>query len=248
MNVLENKLITSVAYLQDGIGLCDGQEWTVRNCIIDLSECDLDKIDEATGITWGSSATFENCIFEGAGKLVLCGSGDKDKAEVENNKTVLFKDCIFRNFGRRGPEVQCGMKVTLQNCLIQNWCHAERFTVRGFAAWAHGKGSSIYAESCIFIQDEGYTGNYWKDKIGHIGQAFNDSGICGLFSMEAWRAGKKRGLVGTAGGSVKAINCYTNPSWIVLQNHNFSMKESEAIKRMEAHRTREMQLRKTFGV
>lgn len=62
----------------------------------------------------------DECVFTGAGKLVLCGSGDIDKRAVEAGKSVCFRDCVFADFGRRGPEAQAGMRVGLENCSIIN--------------------------------------------------------------------------------------------------------------------------------
>ena len=95
-----------------GVGISDGEDWLVEDCIIDLSACPLDQLDEAVGVTWGSSAIFRRCVIRSAGKLVLCGSGDAAKAAVERGKVVIFEDCILENFGRRGPEAQSGMRVT----------------------------------------------------------------------------------------------------------------------------------------
>lgn len=104
-----------------GLGISDGQSWLVEDSIIDLSACPLERLDEAAGITWGSRAIFRRCVIRGAGKLILCGSGDADKLAVERGKVVLFEDCILEDFGRRGPEVQSGMRVILRDCLIRNW-------------------------------------------------------------------------------------------------------------------------------
>ena len=87
------------------------------------------------GVVWGSSAVFRRCVIRGAGKLVLCGSGDTDKLNVERGKTVIFEDCILEDFGRRGPEAQSGMRVMLRGCLIRNWGAPDRFDVRSFASW-----------------------------------------------------------------------------------------------------------------
>ena len=100
-----------------GLDMSNGQDWLVEDCLIDLSACPLDQLDEAVGVVWGSSAVFRRCVIRGAGKLVLCGSGDTDKLNVERGKTVIFEDCILEDFGRRGPEAQSGMRVMLRGCL-----------------------------------------------------------------------------------------------------------------------------------
>lgn len=228
---MKNQLITQPGLQGDGVTFWDGMPHVLSDSVIDLSGCDLDDIDEALGITYGSSAVITNCVLRGAGKLVLCGCGDKDQAEIERGKTVVFRNCIFEDFGRRGPEVQDGMKVFLENCLIRNWGAPERFTVRSFGAWAHGEGSSIIANNCIFWQDFGRFGQHWfKDLIGHIGQAFNDRKLAGLFSKDAWRPGNCRGLIASDGGYVEANNCYANYDWIVIENLNSEMHESDALR------------------
>ena len=86
-----------------GLDMSDGQSWLVEDSIIDLSACPLERLDEAAGITWGSRALFRRCVIRGAGKLLLCGSGDADKLAVERGNTVIFEDCIIEDFGRRSP-------------------------------------------------------------------------------------------------------------------------------------------------
>ena len=49
-----------------GLDMSNGQDWLVEDCIIDLSAYPLGQMDEAVGITWGSSATFRRCIIRGA--------------------------------------------------------------------------------------------------------------------------------------------------------------------------------------
>ena len=134
-----------------GLDMSNGQDWLVEDCLIDLSACPLTRLDEAIGVTWGSSAVFRRCIIRGAGKLVLCGSGDAAKAAMERGKVAIFEDCILEDFGRRGPEAQSGMRVMLRGCLIRNWGALERFDVRSFAAWAH-HGGDIEAVDCVFDQ------------------------------------------------------------------------------------------------
>ena len=82
---IANKRITKVGQLggkytsDDGLGIYGGGEYLVHDCIIDLSEYDVDDVDEVVAVTWGSSATFRRCLIRGSGKLFLCGSGDNDK-------------------------------------------------------------------------------------------------------------------------------------------------------------------------
>ena len=115
MRELKRQIITAPGAGGHGLDMSDGQPWLVEDCLIDLSACPLNQLDEAVGVTWGSSAVFRRCVIRGAGKLVLCGSGDTDKWNVERGKTIIFEDCILEDFGRRGPEAQSGMRVIYQN-------------------------------------------------------------------------------------------------------------------------------------
>lgn len=223
--IIENKYITQKNEHGDGITLCDGKFHEVKNVIVDFSSYPPDEVDEAIGITWGSSAYVKDCIFRNCGKLVLCGSGDEDKKEVEFGKKVTFENCIFENFGRRGPEVQSGMSVILKNCLIQNWGYTAEFTVRSFAGWAHGENSYIYAENCMFVSyDSRNLKQVITDRINHLGQAYNDEGIKGLFSKYAWTSGIKKALTATDGGMVTSDNCYVYPENLVIENGTKTQK------------------------
>ena len=223
-----------------GLDMSNGRDWLVEDCIIDLSACPLELLDEAVGVTWGSRAIFRRCVIRGAGKLILCGSGDAAKAAVERGKVVIFEDCILENFGRRGPEVQSGMRAILRDCLIRNWGEPGRFDVRAFAAWAH-HGGRIEAESCVFDQPRFWRG--WRimvrDWLAHIGQSWNDEGLRGLLRPANWLPGVCRGLVATAGGRVQTRHCYATPWWIRLEERRGDMSRKDAaemVRRLEAMR------------
>ena len=232
-----------------GLDMSDGQSWLVEDSIIDLSACPLERLDEAAGITWGSRALFRRCVIRGAGKLLLCGSGDADKLAVERGNTVIFEDCIIEDFGRRGPEAQSCMRVILRRCLIRNW--GERFDVRSFAAWAH-HGGRIEAYACVSDQSRFWRG--WRlmarDWLAHLGQAWNDEGPRGLLRLANWLPGVCRGLTATAGGHVRAENCRATRWWIRLEGHHgprMSREDAAAlVKRLEAMRRErgDMALRK----
>jgi len=240
MPSISHKRITSPSQEGDGLHFADGQHYDVSDCIIDFSGVPLDKQDEAAAITWGSSATFRRCVIRGAGKLVLCGSGDEDKVGIEIDKRVSFYDCIFEDFGRRGPEVQSGMQVSLHNCLIRNWGDPDRFTTRNFGAWAH-KGGRIDAYGCIYWQDNFWRpiGQFWADLIDHIGQAWNDEGIRGLFRLSTYIPGVCKGLLATDGGEAYAWQCYRNHWWIALPwRHTTAMMDKIDAKCMIAYLNR----------
>lgn len=223
-----------------GLGISDGQSWLVEDSIIDLSACPLERLDEAAGITWGSCAIFRRCVIRGAGKLILCGSGDADKLAVEHGKVVIFEDCLFENFGRRGPEVQSCMWIILRRCLIRNWGEPRRCDVRAFAGWAH-HGGRIEAEICVFDQPRFWRG--WRVMVGdwlaHLGQAWNDEGLRGVLRPAAWLPGVCRGLVATAGGHVRAKDCRATRWWIRLEERHGDMSQEDAaemVRRLEAMR------------
>lgn len=236
MSIIENKYINyciknADGSYTDGLSLCDNMQYTIRNCVIDLSKVSLNEMDEAIGITWGASATIENCVIRGAGKLILCGCGDEDKIPIEKDKSVVFKNCILENFSRRGPEVQNGMKVKMYRCLIQNWGDSDRFSVRSFAGWAHGEDSEIYAEDCLFKQKSFYHFYLFDDLVAHIGQAVNDSGLIkGIFSKSAWQPGICKGLVSSCGGKVTANHCWKNKWWIDIENNINPLNDVGAIR------------------
>ena len=216
-----------------GLDMNNGQDRLVEDCVIDLSACSLDQLDEAVGVTWGSSAIFRRCVIRGAGKLVLCGSGDVEAVPKESGRTVIFEDCILEDFGRRGPEAQSGMRVMLRGCLIRNWGAPDRFDVRSCGAWAH-HGGSIEAVGCVFDQPRFWHG--WhimvRDWLAHIGQSWNDEGLRGLLRPANWLPGVCRGLVATASGQVRAENCHATRWWIRLEGHRgprMSRKEASVV-------------------
>jgi len=206
----------------DGLGMCSPLGYKIMNCTIDMAD---DDCDEATAVTWGANATFNNCIIKNAGKLVLCGSGDKEKAQLENEQKVYFENCILENFGRRGPEVQAGMKVFMNNCLIKNWADPEFFDVRSFGAWAH-HGGEIYAQNCVFWQDE-FRFNI-ADFLCHAWQSLVDESIISMWFPTKYIPGCCRGLTSGRDGYVKARHCYKNKWWIRLENHFDPMSRDEA--------------------
>ena len=229
MKIIKNKVITSVSKKDDdGISLFDGDNYLIENCIIDLSNCDLDYIDESIGVTWGSSATMKHCIIKGAGKLFLVGSGDEDKVEIESYKVVNINDCILEDFSRRGPEVQDYMIVNMNRCLIRNWGEESRFSVRSFASWSHN-GGRIIASDCVYFQPYFWRGlkQMFLDFIGHFGQAFNDDGLSGILDFRTYIPGVCRALISTCYGEAKANHCGKNKWWIYIQNNKDEMSKKE---------------------
>ncbi len=219
--------------IDDGLGLFRPAHYEVTDCIVDLSDLDLDEIDECCGITYGASASFTRCWIRGAGKLILCGSGDKNKVDVETGKRVQFYNCLLEDGGRRFPEVQDGMEVEMEECVIRNWGDPSRFDARNFGAWAHS-GGRIYALNCVFWQDSFWRplGQFVRDIGNHIGQAVNDSGLRALLRPTTYLPGVCRGLMAGVNGKVEAHGCYRNHKWIRIEGMEGEMEEHEALERM----------------
>lgn len=248
MEIIKHKRITAPSEIGgDGIGLADGQDWLIEDSIVDLSACSLDEIDECCGITWGSSATFRRCHIKGAGKLVLCGCGDKAKVPIETGKRVTLTDCILEYGSRRFPECHDGMQVLMRDCLIRNWGAPDRFNYdpahpdRTFGAWAHTENSRIDAINCVFWQDSFWRPlrQMWLDWWRHIGQAWKDERLRGLLRPSTYLPGVCRGLLASDGGEAYAWQCWKNQWWIALpwRHTTAMMDKSEALElvaRLEA--------------
>lgn len=208
----------------DAIHVEDGL-WSVQSEWADLSSCSIDEIDECFSPVRGASAVVRNCIFEGAEKVCLVGCGDVEWLPVEQGKWVVFERCVFRNGSRRMPEVQSGMSVLLLNCIVEDWCLPSRQPsdpkkARGFGAWAHG-GGTLVAVDCEFRQNIPFWRGGWRfmlsDLLGHLGNAWNESGILGILRPSSWLPGPCRGLTASDGGSVRAVRCRKNRWWIRIQ-------------------------------
>ena len=214
--------------LDDGIGVAqNGQMFNIHHCIVDLSSVPLSQQDGGADVTYGSSAIFENCWFRGTGKLSLLGSGDEDHRKDEEGKLVTFVNCIFEDFGRRGPEVQCGMRCTLDHCWIRNWGHPDFFSVRAFAAWAHDDGMLV-ARDCVFENENNMKATQrLADHINHISQAVKDNGIKALFDSKTYMAGWKRGLTTSDSGIVSAHHCFADDG-VLVENNDEPMSADEA--------------------
>ncbi|MCR5813047.1 MAG: hypothetical protein K6G15_00950 [Desulfovibrio sp.] len=188
-------------------------------------------MDEACGITHGASAEFDHCLFRGASKLVLIGSGDKEFAEAEDGKMVTFRNCWFDHFGRRGPEVQSGMVCRMEYCLVTDWGVPQKFDTRAFAAWAHD-GGVISAYGCVFTQSIKPTFKQWlKDHLNHIGQAINDHGVLSLFRSDSYVSGYKRACTHDHHGlcGLEMDHCFVQKG-LVSEDQCDPMSEDEAFK------------------
>lgn len=212
-----------------GVG-CDGihieEPSLVQSEWVDFSTLSINETDECFSVVHGGCAVVRNCIFEGAEKVVLVGCGDIEWRPLERGKWVIFENCVFRNGSRRMPEVQSGMSVLLLNCIIEDWCLPSRQPsdpkkARGFGAWAHD-GGSILAVDCEFRQNRPFWRGGWRfmlsDILGHLGNAWNESGVFGVLNPASWLPGPCRGLAASDGGSVRAVRCRKNKWWIRIQN------------------------------
>lgn len=220
---IANKYITRPGTLgeyftgDDGAGCCTQNEYYIHDTIIDFSGLDIDEQDEAAAVTLGASACFERCLIRGAGKLFLCGAGNAETRHLEVDKTVSIRESVLEHFGRRGPEVQCGMFCDMERVVVKFWSDPDRFTVRGFGAWAHD-GGRISARDCIFWPYSEPTDiPFWqrvKDTANWIGESVNNDGLKALLDRKTYIPGRRRALVATSGGIVSARHCaFMNDSY-----------------------------------
>lgn len=101
-----------------GLDMSNGQDWLVEDCLIDLSACPLGQLDEAVGVVWGSSTVFRRCVIRGAGKLVLCGSGDVEAVPKESG---LLRPANWLPGVCRGLVATAGGQVRAENCHATRW-------------------------------------------------------------------------------------------------------------------------------
>lgn len=234
---MEYKNLTITAPNKNGDGLViwgsqtSDEDVSIKNCTIDFSNMPCNKLDENISFVKGARAEVENCLFTGGIKLALCGNGDYP---VEDNlMNINFKNCVFKDFGRRGPEAQDGALVRLENCVIWNWGTESRFDVRSFAGWAHS-GARIVASNCVFIQDKFFQcslKNMIIDILNHIGNDYND----GCLSYKSFIPGVMKGLFSTDEGSVVAYNELYKNRWVYIEGSKFLHRGSKHAARRIIH-------------
>lgn len=173
----------------------------IRDTVVDFSLLSLEEQDGGIDCAENAHVVIENCVIRNVGKGMLVTGG-----------RVSMLDCIIECCGRRCPEVQDGGILVMDRCYIWNW--GSPFTVRSFGAWAHN-GGRIIARNCHFRQDRFSFRNFWRDLIGHVGQAFNDRS---RRLRDYLMPGQCRGLTAGPGGYVEAINCTKNKWWIQIEN------------------------------
>lgn len=229
--IIEEQYITApLSRGRDGITVygSDGPV-IIRNCTVDLGRCPLDKLDEGISGVDGARAVIRRTRVTRVGKAILWGNGDYP--DTDPDAELVLEDCIIRDFGRRAPEAQDGVRVIMRRCVIRNWGIGSRFTVRSFGAWAHD-GASIRAEDCVFWQDR-----FWQSGLrGFVVDLANWVGWC--FNRRDWNPlhwllpGVCRGLTASQKGQVSASHCWANRWWIRLQGHQgprMSQKEALAL-------------------
>lgn len=213
---IHDRVITTPQIEGDGILIrgSDGNS-DVIHTLVDFSglPTKAPALDEAASFVDYPVVYVERCRFVGAGKLCLCGSGDN----VPQGGYVQFHECIFENFGRRGPEVQDGIIVELSNCLIRNWGIPDRMDTRNFAAWAHD-GGEIIAQDCVFWQDTIWHGvqHFVKDIANWIGYSWKRKS---WNILEYLTMGTLRALTKSQNGEILAKRCYKNKLSLWIQGH-----------------------------
>ena len=217
MKTYKNLIITEPT-TEDGDGLVvrgdecpDGFE--IINCKIDLAGTDTGDLDENLSFVCGAKGVVRNSVITNGTKLILCGNGDYP--EEDKSMEITFENCVFMNFGRRGPEAQDGATVHLKRCVIWNWGVDEYFDVRSFAVWAH-TGAKIILEDCVLIQDTMYQASIWKAlwcRLNHFGNSWNERSI-------DWRLilpGIARGAYATCDGEIEIRGKVYKNWWVYVE-------------------------------
>lgn len=192
---------------QDGIQI-DGNGFAyIKNVVISRKGMDPKQADELASVIHGGDVIFHHCRFADNGKGYLQGTGDSDLADLLQGQRVVFSECIFENNSRRNPFVQIGQGYLIR-CLIKNWgknYHEKSFGVRA------GHYGQITISDTVFLQESLST------CLGR-GHLFSD-----IFRQyfDSWFGipGFARGAYADKGGHIQCFNCYTNRSWIKLENH-----------------------------
>lgn len=187
--------------------------------VFDFRDAPQNTLDECVDSVNGAVLRVAGCLFIGGIKAVLCGNGDAPINDIRYGR-VEFEDCVFIDCGRRCPEAQDGVTVTMRRCWVHGW--GQRFDTRAFGAWANRYGT-IIAEDCIFTQpfSNRFGLGLWRscsDIAHHIGQAVNDLGFAALLRSRSYLPGTCRGLTADTGGRVLATRCWRNRPWIRIDN------------------------------
>lgn len=201
----------------------------ISDKVFDLRQCPHADQDEIiTGVD-GARVHLSRCLILGGIKALLAGNGDHPGNDARYARWDL-EDCVIMDAGRRCPEVQDCVELTMRRCWVHDWGRA--FDVRAFGAWAH-RGGRLVAEDCLFTQSGGIFSLGLRttiaDIFAHIGQAWNDEGLPGLLRWQTYLPGVCRGLTSSTGGLVLATRCFRNRPWIRIDNCDPFISRRDAI-------------------
>lgn len=197
----------------------------IDNCTFDLTAYPRTEQDEIISLVKGAQVRIRNSVIYGGIKAILAGNGDHPVEDSEFGRLEM-QNCIIIGSGRRCPEAQDGVRVTMDQCWIADW--GLDFDVRAFGAWAH-KGASIKATNCIFTQLTSPSLVEWfLDHINHIGQAVNTYGLKALLNSRTYVSGFRRALTADSGGTVWGRNCYRNSPSVIVDGCDSWMSTEEA--------------------
>lgn len=221
------------ARYEDGLKI-DGREHgcvEVRDHVFDFRNIDPADQDEVLSGVCGANVVMRRCLIMGGIKAILAGNGDHPIRDFRQAHWKL-QDCVIMDSGRRCPEAQDGVTVTMERCWIHGW--GRPFDVRSFGAWAHRAGV-IIAEDCLFTQPGFFVAgiaNTVRDSLYHVGQAVNERGLRALFGWRNWMPGVTRGLTAATGGITLATRCWRNHSWIRVDGCEDWLEKPEDVKKL----------------
>lgn len=206
-----------------------GHVTIISDKVFDWRDVPTSQQDEVVSSEDGATVFIQRCIIVGGIKALLAGNGDHPVNDSRFSRWEL-EDCVIMDAGRRCPEVQDCVELTMRRCWVHDWGRA--FDVRAFGAWAH-RGGRLVAEDCLFTQ----SGSIFSlglrttiaDIFAHIGQAWNDEGLPGLLRWQTYLPGVCRGLTSSTGGLVLATRCFRNRPWIRIDNCDPFISRRDAI-------------------
>lgn len=206
-----------------------GRVTLISDRVFDFRDYPAAKQDEVISGVDGAIVRLQRCVILGGIKAVLAGNGDHPGNDMRFGHWEM-EDCFIMGSGRRCPEAQDFVELTMRRCWIHNWGRA--FDVRAFGGWAH-RGGRIAAERCLFTQSGGIFSLGLRttiaDIFAHIGQAWNDDGPSGLLRWQTYLPGVCRGLTANTGGLALATKCYRNKGWIRVENCNEFITRAAAL-------------------
>lgn len=206
-----------------------GRVTVISDRVFDFRDYPTAKQDEVISGVNGAIVRMQRCVILGGIKAVLAGNGNHPGHDMRFGHWEM-EDCIIMGAGRRCPEVQDFVELTMRRCWIHNWGRA--FDVRAFGGWAH-RGGRLAAEDCLFTQGGGIFSLGLRttiaDIFAHIGQAWNDEGLSGLLRARTYLPGVCRGLTSSTGGLALGTRCYRNKRWILLENCDPFIGRAEAL-------------------